>query len=281
MAKSPAIPIPGAPSRSWDDIRFSAAPRAAKKWNAMSEQQEWWEEFFPVWAEVQRQAKSEEETRVEADCIENLLQLPPRATVLDVPCGEGRLALQLAALGFRVTGVDITLPLLEDARQKAAERRLEVTWEHRDMRDLAWHGAFDGAFCFWGSFGYFDEQGNADFLKSVARALKPGARFLVETHTAETLLPRFQERSWHRVGATLMVQARRYDHVRSRINEQWTFIKGGESVERRSSIRIYTYRELCHLLEAAGFTACEGYDGASEAPFQLGARRLVLVATRR
>jgi cyclopropane fatty-acyl-phospholipid synthase-like methyltransferase len=247
----------------------------------MSQQTEWWEEFFPTWADVQRQAKSEAETRVEADCIENLLQLSLQATVLDVPCGEGRLALQLAALGLRVTGVDITLPLLEDARRKAAERRLEVTWEHRDMRDLPWREAFDGAFCFWGSFGYFDEQGNADFLTAVARALKPGARFLVEMHVAETLLPRFQERSWHRVGETLMVQARRYDHVRSRINVEWTFIKNGEVVERRSSIRIYTYHELCRLLEEAGFTACEGYDGASEAPFQLGSQRLVLVATKR
>jgi cyclopropane fatty-acyl-phospholipid synthase-like methyltransferase len=247
----------------------------------MSEDKEWWETFFPAWAEVQRQSKSAEETRAEADCIENLLQLPVQATVLDVPCGEGRLSLQLAALGFRVTGVDITLPLLEDARRKAAESRLEVTWEHRDMRDLPWQAAFDGAFCYWGSFGYFDEAGNAAFLHAVARALKPGARFLVETHTVETLLHRFQERSWQRVGETLMVQARRYDHVRGRIDEEWTFIRAGESVERHSSIRIYTYRELCRLLEEAGFTACEGYDGASEAPFRLGARRLVLVATKR
>jgi SAM-dependent methyltransferase len=261
-------------------IRVLALPRAGRKWIVMSEQNEWWQEFFPAWAEVQRQAKSEEETRVEADCIENLLQLPLQATVLDVPCGDGRLALQLAALGCRVTGVDITLPLLEDARRKAAERRLEVTWEQRDMRDLPWRDAFDGAFCFWGSFGYFDEQGNADFLKAVARTLKPGARFLLETHVLETLLPRFQERTWEQFGETILLHARRFDHGRSRVNEAWTFVKGGQSVERQSSIRIYTYHELCGLLAEAGFTECEGYDGASETPFRLGARRLVLVATR-
>ena len=36
----------------------------------MSESQEWWETFFPVWAEMQGAARSEEETRAEADCIE-------------------------------------------------------------------------------------------------------------------------------------------------------------------------------------------------------------------
>src|SRR5262245_52014949 len=165
MVKSPLFRSLGARSLAREDIRSLATPGVGKKWNTMSEQPEWWEEFFPVWAEVQRQAKSEEQTRSEADCIENLLQLPLQAKVLDVPCGEGRLALQLAALGFRVTGVDLALPLLEEARQKAAERRLEAAWEHRDMRDLPWQAIFDGAFCFWGSFGYFDEAGNAAFLQ--------------------------------------------------------------------------------------------------------------------
>jgi SAM-dependent methyltransferase len=246
----------------------------------MSEPQEWWQAFFPVWAEVQPHVRSEEETRAEADCIEDLLELPPQSHILDVPCGDGRLSLAVAALGYRVTGVDITLPVLEQARRRAVERRLTVTWEHRDMRDLPGRETFDGAFCFWGSFGYFDEAGNAGFLQAVCRALKPGTRFLLETHVAETLLPRFQEKGWHRVGDVLLLEERRYDHVQSRVNAEWTFIHDGSVTVRQSSIRIYTYRELCHLLEQAGFERCEGYDTLSDNPFQLGARRLLMVVTR-
>ncbi len=168
----------------------------------MSMQTEWWERFFSgPWLDVQRQIRTEEETCNEADFIQKLLQLAPQAKVLDVPCGEGRLSLEMASRGYQVTGVDITLPLLDDARRKATERQLNIVWEHRDMRDLPCQEEFDGAFCFWGSFGYFDEQGNADFLKAVCRALKPGARFLVDTHIAETLLPIFQERGWRHADA--------------------------------------------------------------------------------
>jgi cyclopropane fatty-acyl-phospholipid synthase-like methyltransferase len=247
----------------------------------MNKPQEWWEAFFPVWGDIQRQVKSEEATRVEADCIENLLQLPLQSQVLDVPCGDGRLAIRLASLGIRVTAVDFALPLLEEGRREASARGLEVEWAHRDMRDLPWQERFDGAYCFWGSFGYFEDAENATFLEAVCRTLKPGARFLVETHIAETLLPRFEARDWQRVGETLLLQERQYDHIRSRVEVAWTFARGGEIVERSSSIRIYTYQELCRLLEEAGFTSCEGYDGLTDQPFRLGAQRLLLVATKR
>jgi hypothetical protein len=60
----------------------------------------------------------------------------------------------------------------------------------------------------------------------------------------------------------------------------WTLVRQANEVELFSSMRIYTYRELCRLLEEAGFTSCEGYDGLNEDPFALGARRLLLVAAK-
>ena len=62
------------------------------------------------------------------------------------------------------------------------------------MRDLPWLGEFGGAVCFWSSFGYFDEQGNADFLRAVSNALKPGARFLLDTPWLKLAFPRWRPR---------------------------------------------------------------------------------------
>ena len=249
----------------------------------MSTQTEWWESFFTgSWLDLVRPVKMDDErTRAEADFIEKVLQLVPQAEVLDVPCGKGRHSLELALRGYQVTAVDVTPPFLDDARYKATERQLEIAWKHRDMPDLPWQEAFDGAFCFGGSFGYFDEEGNAEFLKAVARALKPGARFLVDAHVAETLLPRFQERDWGQVRDMLMLQERRYDHVHSRVDAEWTLVQEDKVKKRSSSIRIYTYRELCRLLEEVGFVNCEEYGSLNQEPFELGSRRLYLVATKR
>jgi len=243
---------------------------------------EWWESYFSdLFLDVLRQAKTEEQTGAEADFIQKVLRLTPRTKILDVPCGNGRLSLELASRGYQVTGVDITLPLLDDARRKAAKQQLEVVWEHRDMRDLPWQEEFDDAFCFWGSFGYFDEIGNRGFLKAVAHALKPGARFLLDTHIAETLLPRFQKRDWQRVGDILMLQERCYDHLHSRVDAEMTLVKSGRITKRASSVRIYTYRQLCQLLGEVGFAICEGYGSLNRESFKFGSQRLYLVAEKK
>ena len=248
----------------------------------MSTEAEWWEGFFSgLWLEVQQRMWPEEQTRAQADFIERALQLPPRARVLDVPCGEGRLALEFASRGHQVTGVDRTLALLEDGRRKASERQVEIAWEHRDMRDLPWHEAFDGALCWWGSFGYFDEAGDRAFVEAVSRALKPGAKFVVDTQIAETLLPAFKERGWSRVEDILVLQDRRYDHTRGRVDAEWTLVRGGRVETRPTSIRVYTYRELCQQLERAGLTDCEGYGSLDCEPFRLGAPRLHLVGSKK
>ena len=97
---------------------------------------EWWETFFSgLWLDVQRVLRAARTTS-EAEFIQRVLKVQPGASILDVPCGEGRLSLELASRGFRVTGVDITKAVLEDARRVALERRLEVAWHRRDMRDL-------------------------------------------------------------------------------------------------------------------------------------------------
>lgn len=243
---------------------------------------EWWQEFFSgPWLDVQRTVSDEERTRQDADRIQKLLGLSQGGAILDVPCGEGRISRELAARGHRVTGVDITEALLDDARRLAQERGLDVSWQHLDMRDLPWKEDFDGAVNFWGSFGYFDDEGNLAFADAVANALKPGGRFLIETFTAETLLPQFGERWWDRHAGALVLQDRRYDHEQGRIATEWTFLREGEEpVVHTSSIRLYTYSQLCQMLEAVGFVSFDGYDSLSGEPFGLGAKRLTLVATK-
>jgi len=241
---------------------------------------EWWETFFSgAWLDVQRVFKAARTTS-EADFIARVLKVAPGDSILDVPCGEGRLSIELASRGYRVTGVDITKAVLEDARRVAAERRVEVGWHRRDMRDLPWQEAFDAAFCFWGSFGYFDDEGNKAFLAAVARTLKPGGRILIDMpNVAEGLLPRFQERDWWPSGEVITLEERRYDHVTSRVEVDWTLVKAGQVETKTSSMRVYTYRETCRLLTEVGFTGFDALGSLTGEAFKLG-QRLYLVATK-
>jgi SAM-dependent methyltransferase len=234
--------------------------------------------FVECWRDVMPEAVTEQE----ADFLQQQLKLAPGARVLDVPCGTGRHSCALAARGCQVTGVDLSSTFLGEARALAAKKGVSVTWEHRDMSDLPWNQAFDAAFAMGNSLGYAEDDHDARFLRAVARALKPGGRFVVDYGAvAEALLPSFQERTWAPVGDMLFLRDGRYNHLAGRIETEYTLIRGGK-VEKKPWIqRVYTYSELCRLLAAAGFTDPQGYASLALEPFKLGSRRLLLVATKK
>jgi SAM-dependent methyltransferase len=242
---------------------------------------EWWESFFDGrWIDVQL-GWVELTTDEEIEDLEDHLRLEPRSNVLDVPCGEGRVGRALARRGHRVTGVDITERFLEQGRRRAEADHVEMRFAHGDMRALAFAAEFDAAVNFWGSFGYFDADGDRAVAEGVARALRPGGRFLIETVSLETLLPDFREQLWNRMGDAIVLHDNRFDHERSRVETQWTFIgPDGDREVRDSSIRVYSYAELTALLRDVGFVSFDAYDTTSGDPFGLGADRLTLVATK-
>jgi SAM-dependent methyltransferase len=216
-------------------------------------QSNWWNDFFegPAVA-MWLQAVGPETTAHEAERLARLLAIPAGAEVLDVPCGGGRIALALRERGYRTTGVDWSSEFLSHAR--AADAASDVTWERRDMRDLPWQAQFDGAVCVGNSFGYLDDTGNAEFLQAVRAALKPGARFVLETPMVlENLSGHLQERPWWKVGDIHLLVENRYDQATSRLEIEYTFVRNGEVHVRRGSHRAYSYRELDQLIRVAGF----------------------------
>lgn len=69
----------------------------------------------------------------EADLVDALLHEAGGTRVLDAGCGTGRVAIELAARGYHVTGVDVDPAMLSTARDKAPE----LAWLQADLADLA------------------------------------------------------------------------------------------------------------------------------------------------
>lgn len=84
------------------------------------------------------------------------LGLGDEASVLDLGCGIGRHALELARRGYHVVGVDRTARYLEIARARAQSGRLHAEFIGEDMRRFARAEAFDGVISMWTSFGYVE-----------------------------------------------------------------------------------------------------------------------------
>jgi SAM-dependent methyltransferase len=244
---------------------------------------EWWRELFaaPAWQRVQLGWSTVEDTADEAQRVIEALGLSGGERVLDVPTGDGRIALELGAAGFPVVGVDLESAFVEAGRTAAEARGIEgVTLEVGDMRDLPFESEFDAAVCFWGSFGYFDDEGNLAQAASVCRALRPGGRYLIDIPTLETLYPRFTERSWFRVEDTVVLQERGLALGTSRVETEWTFLRDdGPPATHRTSVRLYSAHELTELLRAAGFSTFSLRDDDLH-DFELGSPRLWVVASK-
>ncbi len=203
----------------------------------MSTPPNWYETFFHgVTLDLWRLAIPPEHTTAEADFLIQNLNCEPGARVLDVPCGNGRLTFELASRGYRVTGVDLAEEFIAEARSTEAARLNpsadadgtdhggSVEFILGDMRNIEGVRVYDGAFCFGNSFGFLEYADMEKFLAGVARALKPGARFLVNTAmAAESVLPDFEEQSCHEMGDIVITIKERYLAEESCVDSEYIF----------------------------------------------------------
>lgn len=247
---------------------------------------DWTAEFFTSIAlDTWQRSQSAETTLAEVDFLQDALELgdEPRR-LLDVPCGHGRHAVELAALGHAVTGVDFAVDNRARAEKLAADAGVGIEFHVADMRALPTLPMFDGAYCMGNSFGYFPRAETQQFLHAVAKMLAPGARFVIDTAcAAESILLDLQRQWWTRVDDELTVLLEcAYDPRESRLATTYTSLLRGQVVDQRVAHNyIFTSGEIIHMLDSAGFTTRELLADLDDSPFELGSDRLLLTAERR
>ena len=269
----------------------------------------WYENFFHgVSLDLWRKAISPEQTKREADFLVKALQCETGSHLLDVPCGNGRLSFELARHGYRATGVDISEEFIAEARARAAALssgrqnpndsvgtnevarafrawNADETPEPRfmlgDMRRIKGEAVYDGAYCFGNSFGFLEYTGTEGFLSAVARALKPGARFVIETGmAAESILTKFEAETSHQIEDILLTIKEQYLAEESCIDTEYVFERNGEVESRKAKHWIYTVAEIRRMLERAGFKVLNLYGSLKLEPYVLGSDELLVIAQR-
>lgn len=153
-----------------------------------------WQKFFNAVAPGYLKNGFTAHTLAEVDFLIGELKLTPGCRILDLGCGVGRHALELARRGFRVTGVDSSPGMLEQARAAAGLAGVEVEWIEADATALALPPEFDAAVCICeGGFGLLNPGENPELhdraiLVGVHQALLPGAPFLLNSLNGLRLL---------------------------------------------------------------------------------------------
>ena len=231
------------------------------------------------------------ERQMQIDWLWEKLALQPGQPVLDVTCGPGLYAVELAKRGCLLTGVDFSPAAIAHARDLAlragvAER---CTWHEADVRGFqpaADHYA--AALLLYGQLGVFRKQEGAQLLQSIASALQLGARLCVELLDQERV-DKTNSTWWYTDNSGLWGDApflhlgeRFWNADQQLANERFQIIhlESGELTEVHLSDQSYAVAEMTSLLQTAGFAQVQVYPAWAGLPLYDAQEWVIYVAQK-
>ncbi len=211
----------------------------------------------------------------EGPALAALLRLQPGASVLDLPCGWGRLRPALEDCGYHVIGGDLSPLNLQRHRSEHSGAIVRL-----DFRSLPFRAAcVDGVFCAFTSWGYFaTEAENLRQLQEFARVLRPGGTLLLDLCGRESLEHGVAstEGRWVELKDLGYRERVRWSPDRKRI---WTERKQGGS-SFRHDIWIPTDPEVRDFLDTAGFEVEGAFGSLRGGPWSRDAERWIYRAMK-
>jgi len=221
-----------------------------------------WVTFFDHYAPFYLQEVFTRNTLQEVEFILEELDLPAGSHILDVGCGVGRHAIELARHGFRVTGIDISGGMLDEGRCRSAQEVITVEWVQADASNFHLPEQADAAICLCeGAFGLL---GSGDdpyrhelaILSCIHAAIKPQARFIL---TALNGMAKIRATSEEKVAQGLFDPMAQLEMF----NMEYKTAEGKRSISLRE--RGFVPSELRLMLQVTGFIVEHMYGGTAGA----------------
>lgn len=221
-----------------------------------------------------------ERTQQQVEFLEEKLDMAPPMRVLDLACGFGRHANKLAERGYQVVGVDIMPGFLDLARAGAEDLGVQVDYRSGDMRSIRFEQEFDRALLLFTAFGYFEDEGNLEVLKTLSSALKPGGLLLFDVPNRDVMLSGFLPFIVTEKGEDLMIDRNTFDSLTGRMTNRRIVIRDGVRKDKPFFVRMYNPSELRDMLDEAGMEVVNMYGGYDDEPVSVESRRLVVIARK-
>ena len=263
-----------------DSVKGADTAGNGSSWH---ESDSFWEFYRPFLFTEEHRERAREEVEQVLELTGLEVSAPSSSSILDLGCGPGRHSIELARMGFAVTGVDRTSSFLDALSESARGHGLEIETVLSDMRTFVRASCFDLALSMYTSFGYFESiEDDLTVARNVYESLRGnGGTFLLDVMGKEVLARIFTPRGWTERDGVVQLQERRISNDWSRITNRWIVIgRDGVRTEHIVEHRVYSAVELTDLLERAGFTRCSVHGGLDGSPYDERARRLIVVARR-
>jgi len=202
--------------------------------------------------------------------------------LLDVACGTGTMTQMLAREGFAMSGVDISPPMIEIARAKAARSRLPIRYFVGDACDMELGETFDAALSFFDSLNNILEPARlAQAFQKVADHIKPGSSFIFDVNTDYAFRMHMFDQENRRLNAKLRYLWKGdWDPVTRLITVRMQFWFQDQEFEEVHVQRAYDDEEIRDMLTQAGFGSVSAFHSYTLDRPRANSDRLHYVAIR-
>lgn len=211
----------------------------------------------------------------------------PGARILDVPCGIGRRALELARRGFRVEAVDKNEVAIEALRRRVSKNLADrLTYRAVPEDELPGRtpsNPADVILCVDHALSREPPVDDRGFLRRLRDHVKPSGFALVEFLNRDFFAARPRPFAYHVIGNLEQHEFRAFDAVSGILDLRWTFYQQkGDDLEFRgeSSVRLKLLvpHEARELVEDGGWSVESVYGGWARETMTADRRQFVLVA---
>lgn len=201
-------------------------------------------------------------------------------TLLDVCCGTGNVTELLAKEGYKMAGFDLSAPMIEVAKRKAAEKKLDIRYYVADASEFKLRERFDGAVSFFDSLNYItDPEKAACAIRQVARHLHPEGTFVFDVNTAYAFEQKMFDQKETRAKAPIRYDwVGDYDPSTKIIVVDMRFERDGLPFQEQHVQRAHSLDEIADWLDDAGFEEIAVFDSYTLNPPRKKSDRLHFTA---
>jgi SAM-dependent methyltransferase len=221
-------------------------------------------------------------TQAEVDFILEIAELKRHDKVLDIMCGYGRHALELARRKTQVTAIDNLQDYIDEIEITAEKENLSIHAFPADILHAKLEDVYDAAICMGNSFAFFNREDAIAILKNISNHLKPGGVFIINSWMiAEIAIKHFREKDWHYAGEYKCLLDYKFCFHPSRIESEQTIIAPDGTIETAKGIDyIFTLDQLEEMFNEAGLKTKELYSTPRKRRFSLGDGHIYIVVEK-
>lgn len=196
--------------------------------------------------------RDESEAEKLVELIETNIKLIHQSLVLDMACGAGRHAIAFAKKDYKVTAVDLSQRLLEEAKKNAIDAGVNINFVLSDILDFQTDKKFDLAVNLFTSIGYFEsDEENYAVIKKANSVLREEKFFVLDYFNKEFLLNNLIPTSIISENGLKIIQNRSIEG--NRVVKKITIENDGSFKEFYESVRLYSFEEIKDMVKSAGF----------------------------